>query len=98
MPPDQKRSQSLSISDLSVVLISSMLCSQSLCQRKDLLDFGRREDAANPAGMDDGKGCLDQVTLLNAAAMNKVVAQQIQELKLAARERTVFGDELVNRT
>ena len=47
--------------------------------------------------MNDGKGSLDQVALLNATAMNEVVTEEVEELKLVAGERGVLGDELVYR-
>ena len=56
-----------------------------------------RKNAANPAGVDDGKWGLNQVALADAAAINQVIAEQIQELELMAVERGMLGNELVNR-
>jgi hypothetical protein len=75
-----------------------MLGSKPFCQSEDFVDLSRREDAPNPARVNDRKRSLDQVTLLNTATMNKVVTEEIEKLKLVAGECAMLCYELINRT
>ena len=56
----------------------------------------RRKDAANPAGVENGKGRLDEVALFESATFDQEFAQEAEKLKLVTGERGVLGDELVN--
>ena len=48
--------------------------------------------------MNDSEWSLDQVALLNASAVNEVVTEEVEELKLVAGELGMLDNEPIDRT
>jgi hypothetical protein len=46
--------------------------------------------------MNDSKWSLDEVALLNASAVNEVVTEEVEELKLVAGELGMLDNELID--
>jgi hypothetical protein len=46
--------------------------------------------------MNNSEWSLDQVALLNASAVNEVVAEEVKELKLTAGEPGMLDNELID--
>ena len=70
-------------------------CGKFLRELQDLFNLGRSEHAANPLGMNDGKGRLNEITLFDFFPFDDEVLQEAQKLQLPTVEIGVLGNKVI---